>query len=178
MGDTIRRPLGAPQTERLVSIHCSSCGMQTPWEAVKDDEKTAMTRCAVVWNQRLNRPKVAPSDLHDLIEKEVGACDSQFVLHLLARNDGDWEERGPIFKLLAQRLMDAAVVTIDSWPIDPVLKDAARYRKLVQLAKWLDIDGERYVSFTKIPTPREHANCLFEDRIAIAVDAMPDRDRW
>lgn len=178
LGDTMRRPLGVPQTERLVCIHCAGCGIQTQWEADGGDEKAAMMRCALVWNQRLNRPKVTPGDLRDLVEKELGACDSQFILDLLARSEGEWEEIGPIFKMLAQRLVDASVVTIDSWPIDPVLMDAARYRKLVQLAKWLDIDGGRYVSFPKIPTPREHANCLFEDRIAFAVDAMPDRNRW
>ncbi|WP_408530112.1 Lar family restriction alleviation protein [Paraburkholderia nemoris] len=179
MGDTIRRPLGAPQTERLVCVHCGSCGMQTPWVAVKDnDEHAAMTECGLIWNNRLSRPPVNTGDLRDLVEKELGACDSQLVIDLLARNEGEWEERGPILKMLAQRLIDAAIVTIDSWPIDPVLKDAARYRKLVQLAKWVDIDGERYVSFPRIPTPPEHTNFLFEDRIAIAVDAMPDRNRW
>lgn len=179
MGDTMRRPLGAPQTERLVSIHCAGCGMQTQWEPVEGgDEKAAMARCAATWNRRLNRPDVTVGELRELIEKEIGACDTQILIDLLARSDGNWEERGPIFRMLAQRLVDATVVTIDSWPIDPVLKDAARYRKLVQLVKWLDIDDERYVSFPRIPTPREHANFLFEDRIAMAIDAMPDRDRW
>lgn len=178
MGDTMRRPLGTPPTERLVCVHCDGCGMQTPWEAIGDDEKAAMARCAAVWNARLSRPPVTVGELLDLVEKEVGACDAQLILDLLSRSDGDWEERGPIFKMLAQRVVDASIVTIESWPIDPVLKDAARYRKLVQLVKWLDIDGERYVSFPRIPTPREHANFLFEDRIANAIDAMPDRHRW
>jgi hypothetical protein len=59
-----------------------------------------------------------------------------------------------------------------------VLEDAARYRKLVQLAKWVEIDGHDYVQFPKISSPSEHRDFLFEDRIAMAVDAMPDRDRW
>ena len=80
--------------------------------------------------------------------------------------------------MLAQRLVDATIATFDTWPIDPTLKDAARYRKLMQLAKWVDIDGERHIQFPKVPTPREHQDMLFEDRIAAAVDAMPDRDRW
>jgi hypothetical protein len=100
------------------------------------------------------------------------------VIDMLARNKEDWETRGPIFAMLAQRLVDASVSTIDSWPIEPVLKDAARYRKLVQLAKWVDIDGERHIHFPKIPTPPEHSDLMFEDRIALAVDGMPDRDRW
>jgi Restriction alleviation protein Lar len=178
MGDTMRRPLGTPPIEQLVCIHCDGCGMQTPWEVVARDEKAAMGRCAAVWNTRLSRPPVTTGELRDLVEKEVGACDAQLIIDLLSRSDGDWDERGPVFKMLAQRVVDASVVTIESWPIDPVLKDAARYRKLVQLVKWLDIDGERFVSFPKIPTPREHANFLFEDRVAIAIDAMPDRNRW
>jgi hypothetical protein len=97
--------------------------MQTPWVAVKNgDEHAAMTECAMIWNKRLSRPPVATGDLRDLVEKELGACDSQVVIDLLARNDSEWEERGPIFKILAQRLVDASVVTIDSWPIDPVLR--------------------------------------------------------
>ncbi|MDQ7980348.1 Lar family restriction alleviation protein [Paraburkholderia sp. SARCC-3016] len=178
LGDTLPRPLTAPQTEKLVSIFCMECGVTTDWESVGDNEKAALERCAAVWNRRLDRPATTNGSLQDLIEKEVGACDVQYVLNLLARNEGDWAERGPIFAQLAQRLVDATVVTIDSWPIDPVLHDAARYRKLMQLAKWVDIDGERHIQFPKVPTPREHNDMLFEDRIAAAIDSMPDRDRW
>jgi hypothetical protein len=152
--------------------------MSTPWIPIGSDESAAMDEAARIWNRRLARPKVTEGDLRDLIEKELGACDMQMVIDMLAHNTDDWETRGPIFAMLAQRLVDASVSTIESWPIDPVLQDAARYRKLVQLAKWVDIDGERYVQFPKIPTPPEHDDCLFEDRIALAVDGMPDRDRW
>ncbi|WP_239511557.1 hypothetical protein [Burkholderia sp. JP2-270] len=117
-------------------------------------------------------------DLRRLIERELGACDTQLVLDMLSRVEGDWNEIGPIFKMLAQRIVDATVVTFDTWPIAPVLEDAARYRKLVQLAKWIEVDGQDYVQFPKIHSPSEHRDFLFEDRIAIAVDAMPDRDRW
>jgi len=178
LGDVLPRPLSAPVTEKLVCIYCQGCGMSTPWEPVGEDENAARNRVASIWNNRLNRPKVAPGDIRDLIEKELGAVDAQLIIDLLARNDTDWEERGPIFAMLAQRIVDARVVTLESWPIDPVLKDAARYRKLVQLARWVDIDGERCVQFPKVPSPREHQDMLFEDRIALAIDTMPDRDRW
>ncbi|TDN59067.1 Lar family restriction alleviation protein [Paraburkholderia sp. BL10I2N1] len=181
LGDVLPRPLSAPKTEKLVCIYCSVCGISTPWESVGEDgqnELAAKNRCAAIWNQRLNRPKVNPGDLRDLIEKELGACDAQLVLNLLARNDMDWAERGPIFAMLAQRIVDATAVTFETWPISPVLEDAARYRKLMQLAKWVEIDGERYAQFPKVPAPAEHADFLFEDRVAMAVDAMPDRDRW
>ncbi|VWB21242.1 hypothetical protein BLA24064_00830 [Burkholderia latens] len=152
--------------------------MSTPWEAIGDDEAAAKDRCAETWNRRLSRPKATAEDLRNLIERELGACDTQLVLDMLSRVEGDWDEIGPIFKMLAQRLVDATVVTVDTWPIAPVLEDAARYRKLVQLAKWIEVDGRDYVQFPKIHSPNEHRDFLFEDRIAIAVDAMPDRDRW
>ncbi|REG45428.1 restriction alleviation protein Lar [Paraburkholderia sp. BL6669N2] len=178
IGDVTPRPPFAPQTEKLACVHCADCGMSTPWIPIGSDEAAALNEAARIWNRRLARPKVTEGDLRDLIEKELGACDMQMVIDMLARNADDWETRGPIFSALAQRLVDASVSTIESWPIDPVLQDAARYRKLVQLAKWVDIDGQRYVQFPKIPTPPEHDDCLFEDRIALAVDGMPDRDRW
>jgi len=178
IGDVTPRPPFAPQTEKLACIHCADCGMSTPWVPIGSDEHAALNEAARIWNRRLARPQVTEGDLRDLIEKELGACDMQMVIDMLARNTEGWETRGPIFAMLAQRLVDASVSTIESWPIDPVLQDAARYRKLVQLAKWVDIDGERYVQFPKIPTPPEHDDCLFEDRIALAVDGMPDRDRW
>jgi hypothetical protein len=152
--------------------------MSTPWFPYAEREADALKQAAPVWNRRLNRPKVTEGDLRDLIEKELGACDAQMVIDMLSRNDEDWETRGPLFKILAQRLVDASVSTIDSWPIDPVLRDAARYRKLVQLVKWLDVDGNRYIQFPTIPTPEEHADLMFENRISVAIDSMPDRDRW
>jgi hypothetical protein len=178
LGDRMRRPPSAPQTEKLVCVHCADCGITTQWEPVGESEKAALDRCGVIWNRRLDRPRVEKGDVLDLIEKELGACDIPLVLDMLARNQGDWDERGPLFGKLAQRLVDATVVTIDTWPIAPVLEDAARFRKLVQLARWVDIDGERYVQFSRIHTPKEHQDCLFEDRISLAVDSMPDRDRW
>ncbi|HDR9180717.1 TPA: Lar family restriction alleviation protein [Burkholderia vietnamiensis] len=178
IGDVLPRPPEAPKTEKLVCIYCTGCGMQTPWEPVDEDDLGAKNRCFDVWNNRLNRPKLEADDLRTLIEREIGACDSQMVIDLLSRADGDWTELGPIFKMLAQRLVDATIVTIDAWPISPVLEDAARYRKLVQLAKWIEIDGHRYVQFPKIASPLDHNDGQFEERIAVAVDAMPDRDRW
>lgn len=178
IGDVLPRPPETPKTEPLVNIYCTGCGMATQWETVGSDETAAKERCAATWNRRLSRPAVSEDDLHGLIERELGACDAQLVLDMLSRAEGNWAEIGPIFKLLAQRIVDATVVTFDTWPIAPVLEDASRYRKLVQLAKWIEVDGEDYIQFPKIHSPTEHRDFLFEDRIAIAVDSMPDRDRW
>jgi hypothetical protein len=178
IGDRLPRPPEVPKTELLVCIYCSDCGMQSPWEAVGRDEKAALDRCGRVWNRRLNRPEAEKTHLQRLVEREVGAADIPAVLDLLSRTSENWEEMGPMFAMIARRLVDATVVTFDSWPIDPVLNDAARWRKLIQLAKWIDMEGECYVQFPKIYSPAEHDVMLFEDRIAAAVDSMPDRDRW
>ncbi|WP_429438277.1 hypothetical protein [Paraburkholderia youngii] len=76
------RPALAPQTEKIVCIYCSGCGMSTPAEPVGKDEKSAMTRCAHNRSRRLSRPKITEGDLRDLIEKELGACDSQMVIDM------------------------------------------------------------------------------------------------
>lgn len=178
VGDVLPRPPDAPVTEHLVAIYCTGCGMSTQWEAIGDDETAAKDRCAETWNRRLSRPVASKDELHGLIERELGACDAQLVLDIVSRVDGDWAEIGPVVKMLAQRIVDATIVTFDTWPIAPVLEDASRYRKLVQLAKWIEVDGQDYIQFPKIHSPNGHRDFLFEDRIAIAVDAMPDRDRW
>ncbi|NIE81890.1 MULTISPECIES: Lar family restriction alleviation protein [unclassified Burkholderia] len=178
LGDVLPRPPEAPKTEALVCIYCTACGMSTQWEPVGDDETAAKNRCAATWMRRMSRPVASSGDLQGLIERELGACDAQMVLDMLSRAEGDWSEIGPIFKMLAQRIVDATIVTFDTWPIAPVLDDASRYRKLLQLAKWIEVDGEDYIQFPKIYSPNEHRDFLFEDRIATAVDAMPDRDRW
>lgn len=178
IGDQAMRPPEAPATEPLVCIYCDGCGMQTPWVPVNDDDDAARNECGEVWNRRINRPEAGKSDLQRLVERELGTTDIPAVLDLLSRTKDNWDEMGPMFAMIARRLVDATVVTFDSWPIDPVLNDAARYRKLVQLAKWVEIEGERYAQFPKVYTQREHLDMLYEDAIAAAVDTLPDRDRW
>ncbi len=177
-GDTAMRPPEAPATEPLVCIYCGECGMQTPWQPCGEDDTAARNTAAHIWNRRLNRPEAEKTELQRLVERELGTADIPAIIELISRLEGDWSELGPAIKMIARRLVDATVVTFDSWPIDPVLNDAARYRKLVQLTKWVDIDGERYVQFPKVYTHPEDRDRLFEDLIASAVDSLPDRDRW
>ena len=113
-----------------------------------------------------------------LVEREIGVPDIPAVLDLLSRTKGNWDEMGPVFAMLARRLIDATIVTFDGWPIEPVLRDAARYRKLVQLVKWTQVEGQRYAEFPRIFSPSEDGELLFEDRLAVAIDSLPDRDRW
>lgn len=178
IGDTLPRPPGAPQTEAIVCIYCDGCGMTTPWEPAGKHMDAALDRVGMIWNTRLNRPPTAATDLHQLAEKELGAPDTQFVLDLLARNEEDWETRGPVFAMLARRLVDATVVTADSWPIEPILWDAARYRKLVHHAHSVTVDGERYIQFPRVKNSNRDPYVLYETEAAAAVDNLPDRDRW
>lgn len=178
IGDQAMRPPEAPATEPIVCIYCDGCGMQTPWQPCAEDDTAARNAAGEIWNRRINRPEAGKSDLQRLVERELGTTDIPAVIELISRLEGDWSELGPLMKMIARRLVDATVVTFDSWPIDPVLNDAARYRKLVQLAKWVEIEGERYAQFPKVYTQREHLDMLYEDAIAAAVDTLPDRDRW
>jgi len=79
---------------------------------------------------------------------------------------------------LAQRLSDAIETSRDIWPIDPTLKDAARYRKLAQLVKMVYVDDEPFVQFPCVPAKLEYREHAWEDRVAMCVDDLPDRDRW
>ncbi|MFM0154857.1 Lar family restriction alleviation protein [Paraburkholderia sediminicola] len=178
IGDTMPRPPGAPQTERIVNIHCDDCGMATPWHPVSNDMDRALDHVGLIWNRRLNRPPTQTADIQNLIEKELGTPDIQFVLDLLARTEGEWGTRGPLFAMLARRLVDATVVAADCWPIEPILKDAARYRKLAHHARSVNIDGERYIQFPEVYNANLDPYVMYEAEAAAAVDGLPDRKRW
>ncbi|WP_335672012.1 hypothetical protein [Burkholderia sp. PAMC 26561] len=152
--------------------------MQTPWEPIGTDRNAALDRAGVIWNTRFNRPAATKGDLLDLARKEISAVDIPYILDLLSRTTEDWETRGPIFGMLAQKVVDSKITMRDFWPVDPVLKDAARFRTLVQLAKFVYIDSIASVQFPRIPATGGDDDCSFETRIAAAVDDLPERSRW
>jgi hypothetical protein len=80
--------------------------------------------------------------------------------------------------MMAQKIVDSKITMRDIWHIDPVLKDAERYRDLAQLAKFVYIDGVASVQFPRIPATGGEDDRCFEDRVASAVDDLPDRNRW
>ncbi|MFM0692218.1 hypothetical protein PQQ64_07955 [Paraburkholderia graminis] len=88
----------------------------------------------------MNRPAAAEGELPDLVRKEISPIDAPYILDLLNRTTEDWEKRGPIFSMLAQKIVDGKITTRDFWPIDPVLEDAARYRTLQQMARFVYLD--------------------------------------
>lgn len=178
MGDIEPRPPEDPPTEQVVCIACEECGMQTPWEPVGNDKNAALDRAGIIWNTRFNRPAATKGDLLDLSRKEISAVDIPYILDLLARTTEDWDTRGPIFAMLAQKVVDSKITMRDFWPVDPVIKDAARFRTLVQLAKFVYIDGIASVQFPRIPATGGDDDCSFETRISAAVDDLPERSRW
>lgn len=125
----------------------------------------------------MRRPVAKEGDLLKLIRKEISALDAPFLIDLLARTEDDWEKRGPIFAMLAKKIVDSQITMSDYWAVDTVLNDAARYRKLQQLAKRIYIDGIASIQFPRIPaTGGDEGN--FENSINLAVDDLPDRNRW
>jgi hypothetical protein len=142
------------------------------------DEISALNRCAGIWNKRVDRTPTTPGSLEELIDKEVGPLDSQLVLSAIANNTEDWEGRGPTFAKLAQRISDAIAISRDFWPVTPVLTDAARYRKLMQLVRFVYIDEIPHLHFPTVPANPDLNELAFEVRVADAIDNLPDRERW
>ncbi|TCK32511.1 restriction alleviation protein Lar [Paraburkholderia sp. BL8N3] len=171
-----RSPYDAP-TEKVCCIYCEECGMQTPWIPTGSDRHAALDKAGEIWNARTRRPKAKEGELLKLVRKEISAVDAAFLIDLLARNEEDWEKRGPVFGTIAKKIADSKITMSDYWPVDTVLNDAARYRKLQQLAKRIYIDGIASIQFPRIPaTGGDEGN--FENSVNLAVDDLPDRNRW
>jgi len=179
-GDHLPRPPEMPTVVQLRKIYCIDCEMGTEWEEVRDGESeyAALERVGARWNTRVGRPTYEHDDVRALINKEIGAPDMQLIISIMAATTQNWEERGPILQALAQRLSDATETSRDIWPIEPTLKDAARFRKLAQLVKMVYVDDEPFIQFPCIAAKLEYRELAWEDRVANSVDDLPDRDRW
>ena len=177
MNDFEARSLFAAPSEKVCCIYCEECGMQTPWIPTGNDQHAALDKAGEIWNTRMRRPKAKEGDLLKLIRKEVSAVDAAYLIDLLSRNEEDWEKRGPIFGMIAKKIADSKITMSEFWPVDTVLNDAARYRKLQQLARRIYIDGIASIQFPRIPaTGGDEGN--FENSVNLAVDDLPDRNRW
>lgn len=177
MHDLEPRSLYDAPSEKICCIFCEECGMQTPWIPIGSDRHAALDKAGEIWNARTRRPKAKEGDLLKLVRKEISAIDAAYLIDLLSRNEDDWENRGPIFGMIAKKIADSKITMSENWPIDTVLNDAARYRKLQQLARRIYIDGIASVQFPRIPaTGGDEGN--FENSVNLAVDDLPDRNRW
>ena len=177
MNDMESRSLYAIPQEKVCCIYCEDCGMQTPWISIGNDRYAALDKAGEIWNARVRRPKANEGDLLKLVRKEISAVDAAYLIDLLSRNEDDWEKRGPIFQMLAKKIADSKITMSEFWPVDTVLNDAARYRKLQQLAKRIYIDGVASIQFPRIPATGGDEGS-FENSVNLAVDDLPDRNRW
>jgi hypothetical protein len=116
-----------------------------------------------------------------LARRELNRADIPLLLSLLARNQGDWETRGPLFAAMARQLSDVVLAPPAFLEIPTVIADAGRYRKLVRHAKIVSIDGRPWVKFDMVDgLPSEVAEedpshgATVEQFIATAVDALID----
>ncbi|CAM2158487.1 protein of unknown function (plasmid) [Pararobbsia alpina] len=163
---------------KMVRLHCSVCLMTTEKIPSSPDRNAALTQLTNAWNQRPNRVPTTAGSIHELINKEIHAVDSAMVLEMIARNQEDWETRGPLLGELAAKCIDSALAYSDYWPIDAVIYDAARYRKLLKLARFFVVDGRRTLRFEPIVAAKSDSNMPFEGLANLSIDQLPDRNRW
>lgn len=175
------RLVNLPEVEKFVRIYCVSCELSTPWILLcNNDETAALNECGQLWNRRTDRVPIECGTVEDLIQKEINADDISLLLGTLAKTTDQWETRGPILSQIAQRLIDASLISPEWWPLTPTLEDAGRYRKLVGMSRSTTDNAthvERVV-FPPIEINEEHRSDAYEHRLAAAIDALPDRERW
>jgi hypothetical protein len=163
----------------MVRLHCQSCFISTPKIPYTQDRNVALTELVTIWNARPNRIPTTQGSIEDLVNKEIKAIDTPFVMELLARNTEDWETRGPLLAMLAAKCIDSGMAYSDWWPAEPVIKDAERFRKLLATGKIYTIERKKTLRFPPIDVVEpEDELCGYDTLAYLAIDALPDRDRW
>ena len=163
---------------KMVRLHCTVCLMTTEKLPCSPDRNSALTQLTTAWNQRPNRVPTTAGSIQELINKEIHAVDSAMVLEMVARNQEDWETRGPLLGELAAKCIDSSLAYSDYWPIDAVIHDAARFRKLLHRARFYVVDGKRTLRFEPIEAVETDGPMPFEALASLSIDELPDRDRW
>ncbi|CAG9183616.1 hypothetical protein [Cupriavidus pinatubonensis] len=131
-------------------IVCTGCGISTPPQALDAGRDQAFAILSGIWNTRV-RPR--PTEQHELaviVRKELTSSDLGTVLALIARNEDDWDTRGPLFAAMAEQLLQPEPILQELVPAEALLKDASRYRKLMRRAKLIQIDGRPWVHIEPI----------------------------
>ena len=131
-------------------IACTGCGITTPPQSLDAGRDQAFTVLRGIWNTRV-RPR--PTEQHELsaiIRKELSTSDLGTVLALIARNEDNWTERGPLFAALATKLLQPEPMLQELIPAQTLLRDASRYRKLMRRAKVIQIDGRPWIHIEPI----------------------------
>lgn len=162
-------------------ITCTGCGITTPPESLEAGHDQAHTVLRGIWNTRLTPRPTEQHELSAIVRKELSSSDLGTVLALIARNEDDWEARGPLFAAMAEKLLQPEPFLQDLVPAEALLKDACRYRKLMRRAKLIHIDGRPWVHIEPIDAlPATVSEELFggtiilEEFLARVLDTTPD----
>jgi len=162
-------------------IVCTGCGISTPPQSLDDGHGRAFAVLSGIWNTRVTPRPTAQHELSGIVRKELTSSDLGAVLALIARNEDNWEERGPLFAAMAEKLLQPEPILQDLVPAETLLGDADRYRKLMRRAKIIQIDGRPWVHFEPIDAlPATVSEELFgstiilEEFLARALDCAPE----
>ncbi|CAN7777969.1 hypothetical protein LJR296_007799 [Cupriavidus necator] len=155
--------------------------MSTPPESLNAGRDQAHAVLRAIWNTRVTPRPTERHELSAIVRKELTSSDLGTVLALIARNEDDWEARGPLFAAMAEKLLQPEPFLQEIVPAELLLKDASRYRKLVRRAKVIQIDGRPWVHIEPLDAlPATVSEELFggttilEEFLARVLDTTPD----
>ncbi|KAF7961884.1 hypothetical protein AWV80_28380 [Cupriavidus sp. UYMU48A] len=131
-------------------IVCTGCGIYTPPQSLDEGHDRAFAVLKGIWNTRVTPRPTGQHELSAIVRKELSSSDLGTVLGLIARNEENWEERGPLFAAMADKLLQPEPFLQDLLPVETLLRDADRYRKLMRRAKIIQIDGRPWVQIEPI----------------------------
>ncbi|WP_223999933.1 hypothetical protein [Cupriavidus pinatubonensis] len=160
---------------------CTGCGMSTPPQSIDDGYDQAHAVLRGIWNTRVTLRPTAQHELSGIVRRELSSSDLGTVLALIARNEDNWEERGPLFAAMAEKLLQPEPFLQDLVPAETLLRDADRYHKLMRRARLVQIDGRPWVHIEPIDAlPATVSEELFggtiilEEFLARALDCAPE----
>ncbi|RWA55999.1 hypothetical protein AU476_05410 [Cupriavidus sp. UYMSc13B] len=131
-------------------IVCKGCGISTPPQPLDAGYDQALAILSGTWNTRVTPRPTQEHELSALVREELTSSDLGTVLALFARNEDDWDTRGPLFAAMAEKLLQPEPILQELVPAEALLKDASRYRKLMRRAKLIQIDGRPWVHIESI----------------------------
>ncbi|KAI3611771.1 hypothetical protein D8I24_0029 (plasmid) [Cupriavidus necator H850] len=131
-------------------IVCTGCGISTPPQSLDTGRDQAFAILSGIWNTRVRPHPTEQHELAVIVRKELTSSDLGMVLALIARNEADWDTRGPLFAAMAEKLLQPEPFLQELMPAEALLRDASRYRKLMRRAKLIQIDGRPWVHIEPI----------------------------
>lgn len=166
-------------------IACEECGISTPPVSNDPaDPDSAFRQLSAIWNRReLHRP-AHQETISILARRVLTAADIPYFLNVLASTSDNWPANGPKFAAMAAALASPEHPLLQLEPVETVMADAHRYRKLLRRATVIDVDGSSAVHFEPVPgTPTVFSeedgssegrlSISLESFVASALDAIP-----